>query len=100
LNLKPKNRTKPNPNNPNYRSIYVSGFEFGPNKFIIRSLGSVSVLVFYNTNRPNNPKFNIVVYFDSNYDVTTLYFKLFLNFFMNLLVICFSRVVFKSIELK
>jgi hypothetical protein len=54
-------KTEPNPNNPNYRSIQVSGFGFGLDKFIIRS--SVSVLVVYNLNRTNNPKFNIVVYF-------------------------------------
>jgi hypothetical protein len=29
--------TEPNPNKLNYRSIRVSGFEFGPDKFIIRS---------------------------------------------------------------
>jgi hypothetical protein len=91
LNPKLENPTEPNPNNPNCRFIQVSRFGFGPNKFIIRS--SVSVLVVYNPNRPNNMKFNIVAYFDSNYDVTTLCFKLFFEFFINLLVTCFSRVV-------
>jgi hypothetical protein len=56
------NRTQPNPNNPNCWSIRVSRFRFCPNKFIIRS--TVSVLVVYNSNRSNNPKFNIVAYFD------------------------------------
>jgi hypothetical protein len=37
--------------------------------------------MIYNPNRPNNPKFNIVAYFDSNYDVTPFCFKLFLEFF-------------------
>jgi hypothetical protein len=82
--LNPKNRTEPNPNNLNYRSIRVLGFGFGPDKFIIRVSGSVSVLLIYNPNRSNNPKFNIVAYFDSNYDVTTLCFKLFLEFFHEL----------------
>jgi hypothetical protein len=50
--------------------------------FIIRS--SVSVLPLYNPNRLNNPKFNVVAYFDSNYDVTTLCFKLFFEFFYKL----------------
>jgi hypothetical protein len=47
---------------------------FGPDNFMIQSLGSVSVLVVHDLNRPNNPKFNIISYFDSNYDVTTLLF--------------------------
>jgi hypothetical protein len=51
-----------NPNNLNCRSIQVSRFEFSLDKFIIQS--SVSVLVVYNLNRPNNPNFNIVAYFD------------------------------------
>jgi hypothetical protein len=41
---------------------------------MIQSLGSVSVLLVHDLNRPNNPKFNIISYFDSNYDVTTLLF--------------------------
>jgi hypothetical protein len=98
LNPKLENPTEPNPNNPNCRFIQVSRFGFGPNKFIIRS--SVFVLVVYNPNRPNNLKFNIVAYFDSNYDATTLCFKLFFEFFTNLLVTCFSRVVLKAIDLK
>jgi hypothetical protein len=71
--FEPENRTEPNPNNLNCRSIRVWRFKFGPDKFII--LSSVLVLVVYNL------KFNIVVYFDSNYDVTTLCFKLLFKFF-------------------
>jgi hypothetical protein len=73
---------------------------FGPNKFIIQITSSVLVLVIYDPNRPNNPKFNIVVYFDSNYDAITLCFKLFIENFHELLVSCSSRVVLTSIELK
>jgi uncharacterized phage-like protein YoqJ len=52
------------------------------NNFIIQSSGSA--LVVYNSNKPNNPKFNIVAYFDSNYDITTWCFKLFFEFFHEL----------------
>jgi hypothetical protein len=61
-------------------------------------MGSILVLVVYNPNRLNNPKFNIVAFFYSNYDVTTSNY--FLNFFMNLLVTYFSRVALKSIDFK
>jgi hypothetical protein len=61
-------------------------------------MGPILVLVVYNPNRLNNPKFNIVAIFDSNYDVTTSNY--FLNFFMNLLVTYFSRVALKSIDFK
>jgi hypothetical protein len=82
LNLKPENRTEPN--NPNCWSIRVSRFGFGTDRFIIRSSGLVSVLVVYNPNRLHNLKFNIVAYFDSNYDITTLLFKLLFEFFHKL----------------
>jgi hypothetical protein len=53
LNPKPENRTEPK------LSVY-SGFGFGPDNIIIR--GSVSIPIVY------NPKFNIVAYFDLDYE--------------------------------
>jgi hypothetical protein len=73
--FEPKNRTKPK------ITRIVGLFGFVPNKFTFWNLVLLSILVVYN---PNKPKFNIVVYFDSNYDVTTLCFKLFFEFFHEL----------------
>jgi hypothetical protein len=81
--------TEPNPNNLNYRSIRVSGFEFGPDKFIIRSsTDRITRNLKYLRNLIQTMMLQLCVL---NY---------FSNFFMNLTITCFRQVVLKSIELK
>jgi hypothetical protein len=72
----------------NCQSILFLRFEFGPDNIIIRGSNDPS--------RPNNPKFNLVVYFDLNYAACyNFVFQTILIFFTS--SVSYSEVVLKSI---